>query len=65
MKPRATTKKPPAWKSPPPPRGARKRALLTVERLRELYTAATELTHENPFQLLIAPSSRRRRPTAP
>jgi len=53
-KPRKTTKKPPAWKSPPPPRGARQRALLTVERLRELYTAATELTHENPFQLLIA-----------
>jgi endonuclease III len=28
--------------------------LLTVERLRELYSAATELTHDNPFQLLIA-----------
>ncbi len=55
VKPRATAKKkPPAWKSPPPPRGARKRALLTVERLRELYAAATELTHQNPFQLLIA-----------
>jgi endonuclease III len=27
---------------------------LTVERLRELYQAATELLHENPFQLLIA-----------
>ncbi len=51
VKPRATAKKkPPAWKSPPPPRGARKRALLTVERLRELYAAATELTHQNPFQ---------------
>lgn len=27
---------------------------MTVERLRDLYPAATELTHENPFQLLIA-----------
>jgi endonuclease-3 len=27
---------------------------LTVERLREAYPAATELAHENPFQLLIA-----------
>src|SRR5207247_10154266 len=27
---------------------------LTVERLRDLYPAATELSHENPFQLLIA-----------
>lgn len=42
------------WNSPPPPRGARKRALLTVERLRDPYPAVTELTHENPFQLLIA-----------
>ncbi len=40
--------------SPPPPRGARKRSALTVERLRDLYKAETELTHENPFQLLIA-----------
>src|SRR5207237_8808348 len=39
---------------PPPPRGARTRASLTVERLRDLYPAATELSHENPFQLLIA-----------
>ena len=39
---------------PPPPRGARIRARLTVERLRELYPATTELLHENPFQLLIA-----------
>jgi endonuclease-3 len=39
---------------PRPPRGARKRALLTVERLRDLYQAETELTHESPFQLLIA-----------
>ncbi|HKW69926.1 MAG TPA: endonuclease III [Candidatus Dormibacteraeota bacterium] len=40
--------------TPPPPRGAKKRARLTVERLRALYAAATELSHENPFQLLIA-----------
>jgi endonuclease-3 len=40
--------------SPPPPRGAKKRALLTVERLRDLYPAATELAHEDPFQLVIA-----------
>jgi endonuclease-3 len=40
--------------SPPPPRGAKKRALLAVERLRDLYPAATELTHEDPFQLVIA-----------
>jgi endonuclease-3 len=39
---------------PTPPRGARTRAKLTVERLKELYTAATELANENPFQLLIA-----------
>jgi len=36
------------------PRGARIRAELTVKRLREAYPAATELAHENPFQLLIA-----------
>ena len=42
------------WNVPKPPRGARKRALLSVERLRDLYPAATELTHESPFQLLIA-----------
>jgi endonuclease III len=28
--------------------------MLTIARLKELYTAVTELTHENPFQLLIA-----------
>jgi endonuclease-3 len=39
---------------PPAPRGARERARLTVERLRELYPAVTELEHGNPFQLLIA-----------
>ena len=42
------------WNSPPPPRGARTRALLTVERLRDPYPAVTELTHANPFELLIA-----------
>lgn len=37
------------------PRGARERANLTVERLRDLYPAAiTELAHVDPFQLLIA-----------
>lgn len=41
-------------KLPPPPRGARTRALLTCERLRDLYPAVTELDHVNPFQLLIA-----------
>lgn len=50
----AAAAKKPYWKTPPSPRGARKRALLTVEKLRDLYSAATELTHENPFQLLIA-----------
>ena len=43
-----------SWMTPAPPRGARTRAKLTVERLRELYPAVTELVHENPFQLLIA-----------
>jgi endonuclease-3 len=32
----------------------RQRALLTVQRLRDIYPAATELAHENPFQMLIA-----------
>jgi endonuclease III len=40
--------------TPPPPRGARTRAMLTVDRLRDLYPAATELVHENAFQMLIA-----------
>lgn len=40
--------------SPPPPRGARARAKLTYERLRDLYPAATELAHQDAFQLLIA-----------
>jgi endonuclease III len=39
---------------PPPPRGARTRARLTYERLRDLYPAVTELSHHDPFQLLIA-----------
>jgi len=50
----AAKPKPRSWNSPKPPRGARKRALLCVERLRDLYQAETELTHGNPFQLLIA-----------
>ncbi|HEY0493820.1 MAG TPA: endonuclease III [Candidatus Dormibacteraeota bacterium] len=33
---------------------ARDRALLTVARLRGVYPAASELSHENPFQMLIA-----------
>ena len=40
--------------TPRPPRGAKKRALLTAERLRDQYQAETELKYENPFQLLIA-----------
>jgi endonuclease-3 len=43
-----------SWMSPAPPRGAKKRALLTVERLRDLYPAVTELAHQDPFQLVIA-----------
>jgi endonuclease-3 len=50
----AAKAKPRNWNVPKPPRGARKRALLTVERLRDLYQAETELKHQNPFQLLIA-----------
>jgi endonuclease-3 len=49
-----STKKPRNWNVPRPPRGARKRALLTVDRLRDLYQAETELTHESAFELLIA-----------
>jgi len=40
--------------TPAPPRGAKKRALLAVERLRDLYPAVTELAHQDPFQLVIA-----------
>jgi endonuclease-3 len=55
LAPKAASKpKPRNWNSPKPPRGARKRALLCVDRLRDLYQAETELTHDNPFQLLIA-----------
>lgn len=36
------------------PRGARERALLTVERLGQLYPAATELAHDNAFEMTIA-----------
>lgn len=50
----APKSKPRNWNVPKSPRGARKRALLTVEGLRDLYSAETELTHENAFQLTIA-----------
>jgi len=52
LPPKAKKKKAPPL--PRLPRGARTRALLTVERLRELYPAVTELAHEDPFQLVIA-----------
>ena len=39
---------------PPPPHGARARALKTVERLKEVYPAACELDHQTPYQLVIA-----------
>jgi endonuclease III len=52
LPPKAKQKKAPPL--PRLPRGARTRALLTVERLRELYPAVTELAHEDPFQLVIA-----------
>jgi endonuclease-3 len=52
LPPRTKKKKQPPL--PRLPRGARSRALLTVERLKELYPAATELSFESPFQLLIA-----------
>ena len=54
LTPKAAKAKPRNWNVPTRPRGARQRGLLVVERLRDLYPAATELTHENPFQLLIA-----------
>jgi endonuclease III len=48
----------PRRKKAPPlprlPRGARLRAKLTYERLRDAYPAVTELAHQDPFQLLIA-----------
>jgi endonuclease-3 len=43
-----------ALKRPAPPRGARRRALRTVERLAQIYPAACELDHQGPFQLLVA-----------
>jgi len=39
---------------PRPPRGARERAALTVQRLAEVYPAACELDHHNAFELTIA-----------
>jgi endonuclease III len=39
---------------PRSPRGARERALLTVQRLAEIYPAACELDHRNAFELTIA-----------
>ena len=33
---------------------ARDRALLTIERLRGVYPAASELAHQNPYQMLVA-----------
>jgi endonuclease-3 len=48
----ASRKKRPAV--PRLPRGARLRAKLTYERLRDAYPAVTELEHRDPFQLLIA-----------
>ncbi|HYW24215.1 MAG TPA: endonuclease III [Terriglobales bacterium] len=39
---------------PRSPRGARERALLTVQRLAEIYPSATELDHGNAFELTIA-----------
>jgi endonuclease III len=39
---------------PRAPRGARERAMLTVERLARIYPSATELDHRTPFELTIA-----------
>jgi endonuclease-3 len=39
---------------PRAPRGARERALLTVQRLAEVYPAACELDHRNAYELTIA-----------
>jgi endonuclease-3 len=36
------------------PRGARQRALIVVERLKELYPAQTALLHRSPWELLVA-----------
>ena len=51
-KPRAKARRRPAL--PRAPRGARERALLTVQRLAEIYPAACELDHRDPFELTIA-----------
>lgn len=53
-KPKRQSTRKPARKAPPPPRGARQRAALTVERLQAIYPAACELDHTGPYQLLIA-----------
>jgi endonuclease III len=55
--PAAAAAKKPAKRRPAlprAPRGARQRALLTVERLKELYPSVTELDHGNAFELTIA-----------
>jgi endonuclease III len=39
---------------PAPPRGARPRAIKAVERLKQEYPAATELDHQNAWQLVVA-----------
>jgi endonuclease-3 len=53
---RATKARPRAKRPALPrvPRGARERALLTVERLAPIYPAICELDHRNPFELSIA-----------
>jgi endonuclease III len=48
---RAESKKPVL---PPPPYGARARALKAVERLKDEYPAVTELAHQSPWQLVVA-----------
>ncbi len=50
-RPKAKARKPAL---PRAPRGARERALLTVQRLAELYPAATELDHRSPYELTVA-----------
>ena len=44
----------PGRPAPRLPPGAKHRAKLTYERLRDAYPAVTELAHHDPFQLLIA-----------
>jgi len=56
----ASARRKPAKRRPPKralprlPRGARERAALAVKRLAEIYPAACELDHQNPFQLTVA-----------